>query len=317
MPIVSELEERINRLAEPSGTILGRFDRWMAAHVWHPRITPFFVYITLLAVITFVEPSVPWLYPPLYVLQCAVVLWLLWRYRKLTPELTLKFHWLAVPVGVFVAAAWIALGWAMSGEFGRRWEALAAGDPIGMIPYTGGGINRPYFATDAADVETFIDTMGPTYGWVALSLRLLGMSLVVPLFEELFIRSLMLRTLSSARGTWLGVKQVMCDVPLIGEWFMHTKVGERATRQPPAFSPMFKSTPLGKLTVFGVFASTFVFMLSHTPRDWPSIWVCGVAYCLLLAATARKGLGPVVWAHGITNALLWAYTVWTWDWQFL
>jgi len=25
----------------------------------------------------------------------------------------------------------------------------------------------------------------------------------------------------------------------------------------------------------------------------------------------------VIWAHCITNALLWAYTVWTGDWQFL
>jgi len=87
--------------------------------------------------------------------------------------------------------------------------------------------------------------------------------------------------------------------------------------QPLMFTREFNRTPFGVLSVFGVIASTFVFMLSHFPRDWPGIWVCGVAYCLLLAATRHKGLGPVVWAHGITNALLWVYTLNTGNWQFL
>ena len=45
--------------------------------------------------------------------------------------------------------------------------------------------------------------------------------------------------------------------------------------------------------------------------------VCGVAYCLLLMVTRKKGLGPVIWAHGITNALLWVYTIQTDVWRFL
>jgi hypothetical protein len=42
-----------------------------------------------------------------------------------------------------------------------------------------------------------------------------------------------------------------------------------------------------------------------------------VIYCLVLAATRARGLGPVVWTHGITNAALWAYTLYTDDWRFL
>jgi len=31
----------------------------------------------------------------------------------------------------------------------------------------------------------------------------------------------------------------------------------------------------------------------------------------------RLGLGPVIWSHAITNALLWGYTIWSGDWQFI
>jgi len=286
----------------------------MAAHPWHPRVVPFFVYIAMLALIGGADKLEPRLHPPLYAIQCVLVVWLLWRYRKLTPELTVKFHWLAMPVGVFVAVAWIALGWLMAGEFSVRWNALASGG-LPMVDYPDGAV--PRFATDDSAYDTFFETMGVQLGWVTLALRLVGMSLVVPLFEELFIRSLMLRSLSDPRKTKLGLQQVACDLPGVGEWYMDTPAGRRASSAEPVFGRQFLATPLGKLTLFGVAASTFVFMLSHVPRDWPGIWVCGVAYCLLLAATARRGLGPVVWAHGITNALLWVYTVWTGDWQFL
>jgi hypothetical protein len=103
---------------------------------------------------------------------------------------------------------------------------------------------------------------------------------------------------------------------------MHTRLAERANRHEPVFGREFAQTPLGALTPFAVAASTFVFMIHHALPDWPGAVLCGVAYCLLLAATARHGLGPVVWAHGLTNALLWIYTITLHlqghgDWQLL
>jgi hypothetical protein len=74
-----------------------------------------------------------------------------------------------------------------------------------------------------------------------------------------------------------------------------------------------------------VAASTAVFMLVHGLRDWPAVIVCGITYCLLVGYTnnsrRRLGLGPVIWAHGITNGALWAYTVYMHlnqggDWRF-
>ncbi len=324
-------------MAQSKQPLLSKLDQQMAAHVWYPRLLPFFVYISFLALIGLdgllarlasmtarVAPlshafSVaaelwrhPLVYPLMYVAQCTVVLWLLCRYRKLTPELKLSFHWLAVPVGVFVLVAWVVLGWMMAGEFSQRWQALMDGQLLGSL------------SPKAAEADFRLpQNMGYTMGWTALILRLAGMSIVVPMFEEMFIRSLMLRGLSDRRRTWIGLQQLFCDLPVIGEWFIHTKAGERASRHPAVFSPMFVETPLGKLTVFGVCASTLVFMFSHVFRDWPGVWVCGISYCLLLGYTTRngkdqaRGLGPVIWAHGITNALLWVYTIYSGDWQFL
>lgn len=302
--------------AAPSGAgVLERLDTAMAAHLWHPRVTPFFVYILGLMLVGLARDAWPWSYPIGYGIQCALVAALLWRYRKLTPELTVSFHWLAIPVGVFVFAAWVWLGMWVSNfdrigfhDLGRMTGDLLASwnDPSRLAPY----------ADPAA--KTFQHEMGGRAGTIALYMRLLGMSLLVPMFEELFIRSLMLRSLHSGRRTMLGLAQMFEDVPVVGEWFVETRLGQRVTHEPPVhFGQEFERTPLGALSVFGVAASTLVFGISHQPRDYAGVVVCGVAYCLLVGATARKGLGPVIWAHGITNALLWAYTVRTGDWRFL
>jgi hypothetical protein len=218
-------------------------------------------------------------------------------------------------VGVGVLVAWNLLGWLMAGEFAVRWEALMEGRFLGRIVYEEDAAGH-FATTEPHKLETFLDE-SPAFAWPALILRLLGMSIVVPLFEELFIRSLMLRGLHRARTTGIGLVQMAQDIPVIGDWVSGTALGEQAEQHPPVFGRQFLQTPLGQLSVFGVCASTFVFTISHIMRDWPGCIACGLAYCFLLAATRHKGLGPVVWAHGITNALLWAYTLGTGDWQFM
>ncbi len=245
----------------------------------------------MLVVVSQLRDWLPFTYPLTYTIQCSLVVYLLWRYRKLLPELTLSFHWLSVPVGVGVAVAWVWMGLWMVETFPDR------------------------FADQGT--ESFFLEMGTTVGWTAFVLRLIGMSVAVPLFEELFIRSLILRSFHRFRPTMIGLVQVIQDLPLIGEWLMHTSIGDKADRHPPVFGPQFKNTPLGALSVFGVAVSTLIFTIHHLPRDWPGCVMCGLAYCLLLSATRHKGLGPVCWAHGITNALLWVYTLYTGDWQFL
>lgn len=305
-----------------------KLDPLVADHPWHPRIVPFFVYLVLMMITgqaTSYAPEAiqPWVHAGFYALQCGIVCMLLWRYRRLTPELTIRWHWLALPVAVFVTVAWIGIGWAMAGEFGERWAAMLAGEPLPRIDYGPTEEAAGMFATtEPHDFELWLDA-SPAAAWTALALRLLGMSIVVPLFEELFIRSLMLRSLHHPKPTGRGLLAVLVDLPVIGDLLLKTKWGKVGEQTGPVFTEQFVTTPVGHLTVFAIAASTFVFMLSHVPRDWPAIWVCGIAWCLLLGVACRfgkrpeVGIGSVVWSHGICNAQLWAYSAWTGDWQFL
>lgn len=300
-------------------TFLEWMDSWMAENPWNPRIAPFAVYIVFLFISDQLAEHIdPRTVPLTYAIQCGLVLWLLWRYRKLLPELTLSFHWLAIPVGVGVLIAWILVGWAMAGEFGMRWDALVErGEFLGRIDYTALNREAPWLAVEEPHrLETMLKT-SKDIAWTTLILRLLGMSLVVPLFEELFIRSLMLRSLHTWRLTKIGLMQLAQDMPAVGDWIDGSSKADKIDRYPPIFGRQFLATPLGQLSVFGVAASTFIFTVNHAVRDYPGCILCGIAYCLILAATRRRGLGPVCWAHGITNALLWWYTIATGDWQFL
>lgn len=274
---------------------MAALDAWMAANPWHPRLLPFLVYVLALPVIEAAQRWSLHAVPVLYVVQLGLVVWLLWRYRRLLPEVTLRFHWLAVPVGAALCAAWIGLGHAMV-RLSPGWLGPDAG------------------------AHLFERMEGGLWG-VSLALRLVGMVLIVPVFEELFVRSACLRGLHSPRKTWIGLVQVMEDLPVVGDWVAETRYGRRVARYPAMFTRQLREWPVGRLTWFGVGASTVVFMVSHAMRDWPGAIACGVAWCGLVWWTnrgeRRLGLGPVIWSHGITNALLWGWCVWTGEWWFL
>lgn len=336
----------------PPEAPLAKLDAWMADSPWHARVVPFFVYIVLLTVLMFLPEAAAPLKPFIYAAQCAAVVWLLWRYRKLTPELTASFHWLAVPTGVGLLVAWVVLGYAMGGELGHRWAMLTGGDWIGALgpyPYDTLGQEPNRFGPELnAELQAephelqALTAEHPVIGWMGMGLRLLGMSLVVPFFEELFIRSGMLRGLQKPGPTLRGLAQFATDLPVIGEPLERSAWGKRLAAAPPALAQQLRDTPVGAVTFFAIVASTLVFMLSHGMRDWPGCIACGVVWCGLVwwtnrprakhgetwasihaetggpgGAGGRYGLGPVIWSHGITNALLWGYTVAFGDWRFL
>ena len=305
-------------------TRLQQLDTWMEASPLHPRIVPYFAYVALLAVIGYAREPAPWTYPILYTGQCLLVAWLLWRYRKLTPEMNFRFHWLVVPSAVFLTVGWVALGWLMAGELGTRWSALMNGEPIGMFDYSSDNAEPNRFAsTEPHYFEEQLNT-SPALAWTSLSLRLLGMSLLVPFFEELMMRSLVLRSFQRVQQTAIGIVQVAEDLPIVGDWIMKQDWGKRYAAMPNQFARQFHETPVGAITVFGIFASSVIFSLGHLPRDWPGAMLCGAVWCLMLWWTNRAALGerklalgPIIWSHGLTNALLWAYCVWSGDWQFM
>ncbi len=267
-------------------------DAWAAENPWHPRISPWLVYMLLLAVALAARQWQGWTYVPLKLLQTAAVLHLVWRWRTLLPELSCRFHLAVLPVSGILVAGWIYLNGVMRGLF----PALADAEPS-------------YFA------ELFKQDAG-LFG-LAATAHLLAMVTAVPLVEELFNRSLLLRSLHRPRATAIGVLQFLIDVPLLGDLLLRTRLGEVAQQQPPVLARAFAATPLGQLSVFGVAASTAVFMLVHATVDWPGAILCGVTWCFLLHRTRHLGLGPVIWSHALVNLLLWLYVVVYQQWQFL
>ncbi len=322
----------------PSGpdSLLARLDAWMAENPWHPRATPFFVYmIGLLAgqlvyAGAFGMPELPGLIPLIYTLQVGVVAYLLWRYRQLLPELNIKFHWLAVPTGVGLCFAWVYLGYASNWLANQAVGLPGVGDIVAWLVPTHDQL--PGNTSDSHTINDNKDALGEAWYWSTMSLRLLGMSIVVPLFEELWVRSAVLRGAFAAGRTKIAAIQLASDLPIIGEWVSETQAGKNAAQQPAMFTVQLKETAVGRISLFAVCFSTLVFMLAHARRDYAGCIACGVVWCLLVwwtnkpkqgetwsdqPAGGRYGLGPIVWSHGITNAALWYWTIYTNDWQFL
>jgi uncharacterized protein len=136
------------------------------------RILPFLVYLLFIVVVDLLgrfgvpAAQLRWLYA---VKIFAVVVTLLMCYRHYTelhsPRLGLIVAGIAVLVGLAVFALWIGLdaGW------------MVIGTPAGFDPRTGGHID-----------------------WLMVAVRIGGAALVVPVMEELFWRSFLLRWLDSA-----------------------------------------------------------------------------------------------------------------------
>ena len=257
-----------------------------------------------LMVILFVQDLTAYSYAPLKLAQFAIVVYFIWRWRKLTPELNWKFHWLAIPSSVFIFVAWIMLHWLSVGVFDLRMDALSQG----QFKSLGAESDRPVWA----------DTrLGPMVFWLASISHLPSMLIAVPMVEEMFNRSLIMRAFHRPRETAIGLLQVIVDLPVIGEWLIQTKVGGWASSYGPIFTPEFERNGLGRLSLFGIAVSTLVYMSVHHPADWAGGVVCGIVWCLLLGATRGKGLGPVIWSHAMTNGLLWTYVIVCRDWMFL
>lgn len=136
------------------------------------RILPFLVYLLFIAVVELLgrfgvpAPQLRWLYA-VKIVAVLVTLVLYWRhYTELhTLRLGLSDAGVAVLAGVAVFILWIGLdaGW------------MVIGTPAGFDPRTAGHID-----------------------WLMVAARIGGAALVVPVMEELFWRSFLLRWLDSA-----------------------------------------------------------------------------------------------------------------------
>ena len=108
---------------------------------------------------------------------------------------------------------------------------------------------------------------------VMLCVRLFGYALVTPIFEELFIRSFVMRI----ADVWNGDRD-------------------------------FRDQPIAQYSRRSMIVTVVIFSLGHVPWEW---WVC-VPWIVLsnLWFYHRKRLGAVMLVHGATNATLLALAIW-------
>ena len=282
---------------EPAGDHSGwraEFGQWMAERPWRARTAPLFVYALILWPVEVLSTSQPSTYPAVYAVQCLVVIAVVLSSRRLLPELNLRFHWLAVPAGLIGACAWI---------FFRIWLA---------------DVHIPWFSQP----QKVLEHMTPDIRRISLALRLGGMILLAPIMEELFFRSLVLRSCSRAKFTWLAIVAYCRDTPGLGVLVTGRPFRPRQGPAPSILAREFRRTALGHLNAFNVSVMILLWcVVSHRPEDWPATVICGLLYAFVLRAGnssgKSRGLGPAIWAHAITNAALWFYAVQTSQWALL
>ncbi len=124
-----------------------------------PYVLPFVAFLLLTELAGWIPNSLLWVYPLKTVVAGALLLW----FRKAYSEIKFDFSWLAIIVGILVLVLWIPL---YGGSF-------LMSEPEIVNPHElAGALALPWIAT-----------------------RLLGSALVVPVIEELFWRSFLLRYL--------------------------------------------------------------------------------------------------------------------------
>jgi uncharacterized protein len=131
-----------------------------------PRVLPFAVYIFFLAFSDYLSPlsnrlgiDSKWLYAVKVALVFIALLYFWRKYRELTIKPIIKDFAYAAVAGLLVFLAWI-------------------------LPY-------PAWATLGNHVPAFNPVLGQDFLW--LSIRLLGAALIVPVMEEIFWRSFLMR----------------------------------------------------------------------------------------------------------------------------
>jgi CAAX protease family protein len=213
-----------------------------------PYVVPMFAYVALGGLEGYLpqvdsQPSPTW-YPVAYTARVLIVAALAWRYRETWKDLRpapgpLGFV-LAVASGLLVAALWIGLD--------GRYPALpfmgqrASFDPIRMAP-------------------------GWRIGFYAV--RMAGLVLLVPLIEELFWRSFLIRWLIDAD---------------------------------------FRRVPIGRVTPFSAGVTSVLFATAH-PEWLPALltgalWACllhqskSLSACVISHVVANLALGVYVIQHG-------------------
>ncbi|HTL47551.1 MAG TPA: CAAX prenyl protease-related protein [Verrucomicrobiae bacterium] len=205
-------------------------------------VLPFLVFLLLTELQRFGTPqSIFWIYGFKIAVTTAVLLFL---FRGRGAEISGRFDPAAAGLGLIVLAIWIVLGNSIPAERGVSF------DP-------GVFANVP--------VKAF-----------AVGLRILGAAVLVPVIEELFWRSFLMRAFVNQED--------------------------------------FLSVPLGAYTRLSFWGTVAAFMLVHRSWEWPATFLTGALYGGYLLKT--KNLKGCILAHAVTNFGLAVYVLLTHRWYF-
>ncbi len=141
----------------------------------------------------------------------------------------------------------------------------------------------------------FIDMAGEPWKFSDHVLRVFAAALIVPVFEELFIRGFVLR----AALQWdLNQKNKQVEHPL-SQTLDQNNINDV---RPGAWS------------IVAVVVSSIAFSVGHMPYEWLAAFV----YSLLISALwiVRKDLLSCIVAHGVTNLTLGIYVYYSGNWGF-
>ena len=221
------------------------------ARPWLPYVAPMAAFLLLTSAEGWLPKPSEGLsttyYPPFYAAKITVVAVICWlcraTWRDLAPRPGLKSLGLAVGSGLLVTLLWVGLD--------------------GRYPIYGDVGSRASFKPNSLS--------SPTARWAFLAFRMLGLVLVVPLFEELFWRSFVVR------------------------WIINPD--------------HFQKVPIGQITLMAGAVTAALFAVEH-PAEWLPALLTGalwagllhqtrsVAACFVSHAVANLGLGVYVLIYG-------------------
>jgi CAAX prenyl protease-like protein len=214
---------------------------------WVPYVVPYALFLAGVLIGSEFDAARYYAYPVETVLVGASIIYF-WR-RGCYPELELRPSLLAVAVGLLGFAMWVLP------------ENLLAWLPkIGESKFDPHAVGERWFAP-------------------LLAVRVFCMVLVVPIFEELFLRSFLLRFLDA-------LEEDRDD---------------------------FREIPIGRFRWFSFVGVAAMMAISH--HRWLRAALYSALVTLLLYR--EKRMGSVIWAHAVTNAALAAYVIQTEEWEFL
>jgi hypothetical protein len=140
----------------------------------------------------------------------------------------------------------------------------------------------------------FVDIKGDAWSGWGFILRLMSASLVVPVFEEYFIRGYILR------AAW--------------QWDVNRVKKLKGSLLATLDKDSINDVEPGTWSYMAVGISTLAFTLGHTTIEWPA----AIVYSLLMSGLwiVRKDLLSCMVAHGVTNFGLALYVKLTGYWGF-